>query len=107
MMEPSLEMMQHAFSCTTDMFEELRIIAKDAHGLSSADREVIRHGADELEYCLKLLIATMAELDESNARRIAINEQLIEARRPPAPAPKLLSLSISTGWRQLQLRTWP
>lgn len=74
------------FELRDDTFDVLRIIAKDARGLPPSDREVIRSAADELEQVYRALHATQLELLESQARRIATNEQLIEARKVnPAP----------------------
>jgi len=63
-----------------DTFDVLRIIAKDARGLPSADRETIRTAADELEICRQMIIGLQTALIESNQRRIATNDQLIESR---------------------------
>lgn len=46
------------FELRDDTFDVLRIIAKDARGLPSSDREVIRSAADELEQVYRALHAT-------------------------------------------------
>lgn len=63
----------------TDTAEALRIIAKDA--LRGHDRETVRIAADELDATQQQLVATQQALIESQARRIAVNERLIEAQR--------------------------
>lgn len=61
----------------SDTFEELRIIAKDARGMDKIDRDVLRRAADELEDTWRKLAATQADLIESQAKRIALTEQII------------------------------
>lgn len=77
----------------TDTFEELRIIAKDYRGFDKHDRELLEHAADELESVYRRLIATQDALIESNGKRIALNDRLLEIKRaehsvtpwPPKP----------------------
>lgn len=69
----------------TNGFDELRIIAKDSHSLEPSDRAKIRQAADELEECQRRLIKLYYEFQQTQAHLIAVNEQLIEARKKPAP----------------------
>lgn len=72
----------------SDTFEQLRIIASDGGRLDTADRVLIAHAADELENVCRLLLVMQAELIESQQRRLALNERLIELQRlaPFTPA---------------------
>lgn len=77
-----------------DTSEELRIIAKDGGKLSASDCALIALAADELEHTQLLLIHTQAAMIEALARQIAVNEQLIEARRRPS-----ITFSCPPLWR--------
>lgn len=65
----------------TDIFDELRIIANDARGLPSADRETIKRAAEELEQVSAALVLTQAHLIKEQRRRIAVNEALLDLRQ--------------------------
>lgn len=93
---------------STDTFDHLRIIAKDARGLDAFDRDAIKGAADEMEYLYRLLSETQAQLIESQAHRIALNEQLLATRHREAElmtklkmhAPTL-RMTMSTGWLKI------
>lgn len=86
----------------TDTFDELRIIAKDCTGLKGNDRAVIARAADEMEQTLRVLIATNAALIESQQRRIALNDQLLDMKRSNKTFPRFPA--ISTGWMPVTVR---
>lgn len=65
----------------SDVFDELRIIATERGPLSGADRATIKQAADDFELLANQLVRTQAELIESQAQHIALNERLSEARR--------------------------
>jgi hypothetical protein len=65
----------------SNTFDVVRIIAKDARGLDSADRESLRRAADELEQAQRLLILTQVALIEAQQRQIATGERLLELRK--------------------------
>ena len=65
----------------SDLFDELRIIAKDGGRLSTDDRAKIAQAADDYEAMARALIATQAALIEANNHRIAMQESMLEARR--------------------------
>lgn len=60
---------------------ELRIVAADARGLSTADRACIKEAADEYDAIWRELIRIQEALIDSHQQRIATNDQLIQARR--------------------------
>jgi len=62
-------------------FDVLRIIAKDTHGLSKDDRASINGAADELETAQRSLVKLHFEYCQLQQRLIAVNEQLIDARK--------------------------
>jgi hypothetical protein len=93
----------------TDLFDELRIIAQDSSGLAKMDRDTIRRAADEMESLCKMVIQTNEALIRSQWHHIAVNDQLIKARRhilhlnaelngKAKPGPKW---TISSGWVQV------
>lgn len=69
----------------SEIFDELRIIAKDGKGLDTADRVVLFRAADELEQAWQQLLSTQSQLIEANAMRIALTERVIELNRYGAP----------------------
>jgi hypothetical protein len=87
----------------SDGFDNLRIIAKDAAGLSAEDRRNIRAAADELENAQRAHLLTYAQLIETQAQLAASNEMLLETaqkllqtKKPVFPLfPKL---QMSSGW---------
>jgi hypothetical protein len=80
----------------SDIFDELRIIAKDARGLPTTDREVLVRAADELENAYRMLVSTQACLIESQARQIALNDALLGIKR--AANPPGVRFSGVFGW---------
>ena len=72
-----------------EIADELRVIGADAHGMLPADRAMLAHAADEIDTLSQLLIATQAELIESQVRRIALNERMLEIEQ------KRLSLEMA------------
>ena len=83
----------------SNSFDDLRIIAKDGGRLDAPKRELIASAADELETAYKALIQLHAQLNETQRSLIAVNEQLIEARKVALPKPKSLPfMSLSSGW---------
>jgi hypothetical protein len=79
-----------------DATDELRIIAGEPM-ISAVDRKRLAEIADEFEAVYKKLIATQADLIESQRHRIALNERLIEARK----APTLFAYGADTGFSVL------
>lgn len=81
----------------TDIFDELRIIARDGGPLTAADRALIARAADEIEGLGRALVLTQVRLIESQQHRIALNDALLEARRPrPVPVwPEPLTARIT------------
>lgn len=92
--------------------DELRIIA-DEKRLTPADREEIRAAATLIERLEEMLVETQRELIASQGHRIALTEQLIEARRqaPPFPQPVTYTTLLSglvwcdTWWKYHQMRS--
>lgn len=85
----------------TDVFDELRIIATERGPLAPTDRALIKQAADDFELLAKQLIRTQAELIESQAQRIALNERLIEARRREM---RLVNGHLAPVWWRV---SWP
>jgi hypothetical protein len=83
----------HVLNEASNSFDVLRIIAKDTRGLGSAERESIRQAADELEDAQRRLIKVYFDLQQTQQQLIAVNEQLIEARK--AAAAKLTRFSMT------------
>lgn len=81
---------------SANSFDLLRIIAGDDNHLDPADRETMRLAADELESSQRAHYATYLQLIETQAKLIAANERLIEAR-------KGVALSYSTGWFKAEI----
>lgn len=81
-----------------DCCEVLRVIASEAR-LSSDDKASLLTAAEQLEFAQRDLIATYAKLIETQQRLIAVNDQLIEARKAPAPDQLW---SLSSGWVKAQ-----
>ena len=65
----------------SDTLDELRIIASDGGTLSKADCAVLNRAADELENAYRMLISTQAALIESQARRLALRERVLESKQ--------------------------
>ena len=84
----------------TEALDDLRIIAKDARGLPSEDRAALVRAADELEAAQRALIATNLALIESQARRIALNDVLIDIKRSALTPPPQQGVQFSGifGW---------
>ena len=96
----------------TDTFDELRIIAKDAAGLSSTDRGIIRNAADEMEQVYRALSKTQSDLIETQRHEIAVGERLLAAmkrehellaelsrRHPPFEFPAVSPGGIKVTWK--------
>jgi hypothetical protein len=66
---------------TSNSFDVLRIIAGEMKG---PDRESLLTAADELEMTQRAFVLASIDLVETRQRLIAVNDQLIEARRSPA-----------------------
>lgn len=81
---------------TSNAYDDLRIIASDVKKLSDLDRDIIRHAADELETAQRTLVHVYRQLMECNAHRIALNEQLIDARKVPMVFPSIAA-TITNG----------
>ncbi len=80
--------------------EEVRIIAKDARGISPGDRATILRMADELESAQRLLGQTQAWLLESQQHRIALVERVAELKKPDSVTifPTYGSQTALWGW---------
>ena len=99
MMESPFQVTHQILTEIPNVVDELRIIAKDGGRLDAPKRELIASAADELETAYKALIQLHAQLIETQRRLIAVNEQLIEARKVALPKPKSLPfMSLSSGW---------
>lgn len=81
--------------------EELRILARDGGRLDSDDRRLLALAAEQHESLARQLIAVQAALIESQQQRIALNEQLLELRKPKGLAAALAGqpLSMGTGYK--------
>lgn len=80
-----------------DIFNDLRIIARDGGRLDMADRAKIAEAADQLETALDANVRLYQAMLEANAQKVAIAEQLTEVRRKLPGAPEQ-SWSMSSGW---------
>lgn len=80
----------------SNSFDLLRIIAGESNGLRDADRNVMRQAATELESAQYAHLATYRQLLDVQAKLIAVNDQLIAARKATLPADS--KWSMSTGW---------
>lgn len=88
----------------SDAFEQLRIIAADGGRLSDADRKLIGHAADAIEHMARDLVSTQAKLIEEQAKRIALNDRLLDMKRAEATAEEkkrrsMPFMSMGTGWQ--------
>lgn len=83
-------------------FDELRIIAGENNKLPPADRATIRRAADDLESSYRALGLTHLQLIETQQRLIAVNDQLIQARKATLPAQPRSRWSMSTGWIRME-----
>jgi hypothetical protein len=77
---------------TSNSFDLLRIIAGELKG---QDRESLLTAADELEVIQRAFVLASLDLIETRQRLIAVNDQLIEARRLPTNAPAPWSMSAT------------
>lgn len=81
-------MIESPFAATSEIiaevsnaFDDVRIIARDRKSLSAADKAHLETAADELETSQKTCVALYMQLLEANQKLIAVNDQLIAARR--------------------------
>lgn len=84
----------------TDAWDEVRIIAIDAP-LKSADRAMLCQAADEFAILARDYLIMQSQLIESQAQRIALNDQLIEIRRKK---PQSNKWSYSSGWMKVEIK---
>ena len=96
----------------SNAFDDLRIIARDRKGLSSTDKMLLEAAANELETAHRAHLITHIQLIETQQRLIAVNDQLIAARRDIArlqqtakPVFPSLSLSYSGLLAPMQIGT--
>ncbi len=87
------EMVNATINMPTSVSDELRIIAKDARGMSAQDRDVLRRGAEELELSNRSLALCYAMWLEANQELAAVRDRLPKT----APAIGFYSMSYSTG----------
>lgn len=86
----------------SDIYDELRIIARDGGRLDLSDRAKIARAADELEMALRANVELYHAMLEANAHKVALYEQLTETRRK-LPPPAEPAWSWSSGWIRLEV----
>lgn len=64
-----------------DTSDELTILAKDAAGLTKAERELVTRAADEMRDWHRYISRVQADLHEANAHRVAMSEKIAEMQR--------------------------
>lgn len=83
----------------SDTFDLLAIIAGECGALTTADRDMIRRGADELEWSYRQLLLMQEHLIEVQGNLLAARDRIYELERKPDP-----SWSMSSGWIECPLR---
>lgn len=102
MMESPFATTSRILAESSNAFDELRIIAGENNKLPPADRAIIRRAADDLESSYRALGLTHLQLIETQQRLIAVNDQLIQARKAALPAQPHPKWSMSTGWMRME-----
>lgn len=81
----------------SDIFDELRIIARDGGRLDIADRAKIAEAADQLEQALFANVQLYQAMLDANAQKAAVAERLVEVSRK-LPQPQEPAWSYGSGW---------
>jgi hypothetical protein len=99
MMESPFVTVARVCSEPTNISDDLRIIASGPARLDTPSRELIRSAADELETAQRDILTMQAQLIETQRRLIAVNDQLLAARKAALPVPSVdRKWTMGTGW---------